>query len=449
MTAFGITCYVVTEAKHSAEVYKNTETLSFEDFVQGLMRTNGNKDSVIQTMYSKLPTNKDGFPNPTGTSLGVLAQRMHIHQLYPGPNLLALQQQVLCWIDLHVTAQSFRESIHPTKHTGPDYIQVPLYKWCSDQLVHLGQHVYFGDLLNEIDPTLPDAFFVFDELIWKMLYQYPGFLSHDMSVPRARIIASLESYLRVPQGQRSDSAAWLINAMEDEMRAVGIVDNHELAVLMFHLYFAINTNTRKTAFWFLTYLLNDPALMEVVRSETAPAFDGHKVVDPWYLQDAEKCPKVSAIWHETLRMAGWAASVRLVTRDTVIGGKLLRRGNRVLVPHRLLHFDETVFGGATTEFRPERWLSQNGSDLSKDRDLTKSPSWRPFGGGKTICSGRFLAKFTVTTFVATLLRRFDVEKVQRHSKFPRADEGRPVLGIMSIKEEDEFEVRLLPKVVLT
>ncbi|KAK8124368.1 cytochrome P450 oxidoreductase [Apiospora kogelbergensis] len=436
-TTLGKTFYVVTNAKDSAEVYRNTETLSFENFVQGLMKTNGNTDRAIQVMYDALPRNKRGFPNPQGESLGVLAQKMHIHQLHPGhDNLADLQKQVQAWISDNATLRTLQKTCNYATSKTPTSIELPVYHWCSDYFVRLGQHVYFGQVLDTISPTLPDDFFAFDELIWKMLYQYPSILSHDMSQPRARIIASLKQYFQVPPSQRRNGAAWLINAMEDEMRALGI-DDDDLAVLVFHLYFAINTNTRKTVFWVIAYLLHNPTLVEAYRRETAPAFRGHDLVDPHYIQDATMCPQVDAIWHETLRLSGWSASVRLVTQDTVIGGKRLRAGNRVMVPHRLLHFDEAVFGEDAHEFRPGRWLDKGAS-------LTRSPSWRPFGAGKTMCSGRFLARFSVTTFVATLLRRFDVELVG-NPRFPRADEGRPVLGIMSVKETDDFTMRLTPR----
>jgi cytochrome P450 len=168
---------------------------------------------------------------------------------------------------------------------------------------------------------------------------------------------------------------------------------------------------------------------------------------------------VDAVWHETLRMSGWAASVRLVTADTVIGGKHMRKGNRVMVPHRLLHFDARVFGERPHEFRPERWMMKKAAadDEEDDEDggddvampssgittngLARSPYWRPFGGGKTMCSGRFLARFSVTTFVATLLRRFDVQLVG-NPPFPMPDEGRPVLGTMSVKEGFDFKVKI-------
>lgn len=200
---------------------------------------------------------------------------------------------------------------------------------------------------------------------------------------------------------------------------------------------SINTNARKTVFWVLSYLIHNPGLMAAYRNETKEAFDGDALVDPFYIQDPRNCPTVDAVWHETLRIAGWSASVRLITADTVVGNKVMPRGQRVLVPHRLQHFDEAVFGADTHAFRPERWMSADG----EKKDLARSPSWHPFGAGKTLCSGRFLARFSVTTFVATLLRRFDVEAVG-DPPFPEGDAGRPVLGIISIKEGQDFNVRL-------
>lgn len=241
MTAFGVTFYVVTQTKQSAEVYKNKDTLSFENFVQTLMRNNGNEEDVIQLMYSSLPADKlQGFPNPYGESLGVLAQKMHAHQLHPGNQLALLQDQVTQRMDYLLRFDTLLGTCSPyatTSSRSLQNIEFPLYKWCSDYFIRLGQHVYFGETLDQIDPALPEVFLEFDELIFKMLYQYPSFLSHDMSKPRGRVIASLKKYFQVPQSERRNGAAWLITAMEDEMRALG-VDDDNLAVVIFHLYLA-------------------------------------------------------------------------------------------------------------------------------------------------------------------------------------------------------------------
>ncbi|KAK7959419.1 uncharacterized protein PG986_004273 [Apiospora aurea] len=440
LTAFGMTFFVVTQAKHCAEVYKNTATLSFEGFVQGLMRINGNSKQAIDVMYADLPSDKPGFANPSGESLGVLAQNMHIHQLHPnGNNLIHLQRKVQIWIDGNLNLGYLLKASTCTTTQSAAHLEVPLYQWVSGLFVQLGQEVYFGQTLGRVAPGATRAFLVFDELIWKVLYHYPSFLSRDMAAGRAEVVDGLCKYLRTPKEEWSD-ATWLISAMEDEMRALG-VGVEDMAIIIFHLYISINTNARKSVFWVLTYLIYNPSLLAAYREETDKAFDGDSLVDPFYIQDPQHCPLVDAVWHETLRIAGWSASIRLITQDTVVGGKRMPKGHRVIVPHRLQHFDEAVFGADTHAFRPERWLkTENGGR----KDLTKSPSWHPFGAGRTLCSGRFLARYSVTTFVATLLRRFNIEAVGNPA-FPQGDEGRPVLGIISIKEGQDFNVRLTPR----
>lgn len=76
--------------------------------------------------------------------------------------------------------------------------------------------------------------------------------------------------------------------------------------------------------------------------------------------------------------------------------------------------------------------------------LTRSPSWRPFGGGKTLCTGRHAAKHATLIFIATLLRRFDVEKVGAVG-LPEVDLGRPVLGISAVKEGQDYKVKIRPR----
>ena len=68
-----------------------------------------------------------------------------------------------------------------------------------------------------------------------------------------------------------------------------------------------------------------------MREETRPALSNGPA-DLEYLKN--NCPKLNAIWMETLRMATSAASFRFLTEDTMVGNKMLRKGNRVLVPSR-------------------------------------------------------------------------------------------------------------------
>lgn len=179
-------------------------------------------------------------------------------------------------------------------------------------------------------------------------------------------------------------------------------------------------------------MLFEPELIQIVREETKGAFaDDESIPDIKFLEN--NCPRMNGIWDESMRLSAYSSSVRYITQDTTIGGKILRRGGRLVIPNRQLHFDERMFGEKVNEFNSNRFMEN-------DR-LLRSGSWRPFGGGSTICPGRFIAKQAVLSFIAMLLKRFDVEMTEPQN-FPRFDEGVPGLGIMSPKGGDDLNVTL-------
>jgi cytochrome P450 len=181
-------------------------------------------------------------------------------------------------------------------------------------------------------------------------------------------------------------------------------------------------------------MLFNPELLERVREETKGSFPDGNRPDMKYLE--ENCPQLNGIWNETLRLASYSSSVCYASQDTHIGDKIIRKGNRVMIPNRQLHFNEQTFGKNVHNFDPERFVNNEG--------ILKNSSWRPFGGGATICPGRFKAKQAVLCYVAMVLQRFDIE-VAGPRRFPTMEEGNPVLGIMSNKDGDDILVRLTPR----
>ncbi|KAL4786384.1 cytochrome P450 oxidoreductase [Aspergillus varians] len=434
--------YVITKPQDVAEAYRNTTTLSFNEFVQAIMRGCGCSEPCVQAMYADLPKEKAGFPNPHGKPLGTLARQMHINQLYPGDNLDFLEKQFLHWIEPRMNMDGLRECPYATAHAenndGKDHVVLPLLQWCSDFFARAGQRAYFGPELEKLDDSLPRTFIAFDELSWQILYQYPDFLAGKMKSSRDAIQRVLKQYFRIPQEKRHGDA-WFTKAMEDEMRALGIGED-DIATMLVTIYWGINTNTRKAAFWLLTYILHhNPDYLNLIRSETLAAFPSGPFTAPQDINLThlhENCPTLDAMWNETIRLSAYSASVRFLTSDTTIGNKTLRKGNRLMVPYRQLHFDESIFGTEfpVTEFVPERFMSKTG------RHLTRSDNWRPFGGGSTMCPGRHVAKRFVMLFVAMLVQRFDIESLSK--RIPVADEGKPVLGLMSVVDGEDLLVRV-------
>ena len=420
------------------------------------MKCNGLSPAGIKAAFSPLARDKPGFPNPHGEPLMALVRRMHQHQLYPGDNLKDIEARFLAWFDRNLQLPVLqRDCVDYAVLKNSASVNVPLLPWCSEFFTRAGEVAYFGDTMGQIDPKLAETFLEFDELSWQILYQYPAVLTRTLNKNRHRLLSAFKEYIQIPKSQRR-SQAWFMAAFEDELRSLDVNDA-DIATMLLTKYwvlvitsptllricdltiltstYSVSTNTRKALFWLLTYLLYNPQHIDAIRAETSSAFQGDTLVDPRYLQ--EQCPHLDAVWYETLRMASNSASVRPVQKDTVIGGKTLRKGSRILVPYRLLHFDERVFGAEIDAFKPERFLG-------KAKALTQCSSWRPFGGGKTMCTGRYVAKNTVTAFVSVLVRRFDISLVGNPS-IPEADLGRPVLGIMAPKDAQHLVVTIAPR----
>jgi Cytochrome P450 len=431
ITALGSKFYVVTAAQDVAEAYRNTTTLSFDQFVMALMRVCGSSEACVEAMFRPLPRDKEGFPNPHGKALARLSREIHIHQLFPGEGLDVLDARFAAFFKTNLRLEEMATCL-PAKYatTSNDReVVLPLMIYCSDIFIRGGQTAYFGDGLARVDPNLTWSFLEFDELSWQVLYQYPKILSRRMNAARKRMITSLNIYFSSPASSRPDDIEF-VRRMEDEMRDLGI-GNHDIATMMLTMYWGINTNTRKAAFWMIAYILHTDGLLEAIREETKSAFaaEGDKI-DVHYL--SQQCPILDGVWNETIRMSAYSASVRYVTEDTLVGNKILRQGHRVMVPYRQLHFNAEVFGEEINRFKADRFV--------KDGSLIRKSTWRPFGGGQTMCPGRFVAKNAVVTFMALLFRRFDLELAYKQP-FPRAEMGNPVLGIMANKRGDDLMVR--------
>ncbi|KAF2968911.1 hypothetical protein GQX73_g4658 [Xylaria multiplex] len=180
------------------------------------------------------------------------------------------------------------------------------------------------------------------------------------------------------------------------MRDVGCSEEDMARVFMLH-FWVILGNIYKVAFWALAYLSYDSSLLEVIQDETKAAVKNGQI-DESYL--AEKCPLLESLISEVLRLIVATALVRDIVAPTHVGGKTLQPGNKVLISYRQLHTDNSVWGTDPLALRPTRF-----ADTPK---LYSSKSYRPFGGGNTLCPGRFLAKRALGYAIVAMLTRFDI-----------------------------------------
>ncbi|KAK4199867.1 putative cytochrome P450 E-class, group IV [Triangularia verruculosa] len=441
LQAAGTSLHVISHPKHMAEVFKNTQNFSFQGFVLDILKATGISPGAIAKTYDLDPaivdSKVDHFNYPKKDKhFEHLNRQLHLTQLSPSSqndNLASLDQSILSWLQDHLTIQNLQQY-----SLAQDSLEVNLYSFINNVFIQAGEHAYFGPALSKLHPNVAKNFQIYDELYWKDLYQLPPFLAPALTSIKEKLITQFKDYFSLPREERTaQNPSWFTPNLELTLDALG-VEPRDKAVFFLMLYFAANSNTPKLLFWLLAHLLSSPpSYLSQIRSETSPAFTNQNLTDTTYILKPGNCPTLERFYLEVLRFRSNSISARRVTTDTVLpapGSFVLRKGAKVMIPWRVFHFDETVFGEDAKVFNPERW---------EHLPASARGSVRPFGGGKSICPGRYLAEREVKKAVALLVRRFDFEVLAEGDGWmPVGDDSRPGVGMMAVEKGGDSRVRI-------
>ena len=414
---------ILTSIRDVATVWKDTQALTFDPFVRQLMTLLGMSKQVQGILYQHEPENivKD---EKKAESLLVADNPFHkafyhlqmdwVKQQLSGTMLTDMGENFLGCIDKSLHVENFSPSF--VESTVPGGKIVSLKKWVRYSLVHSAATAFFGSKMKAVDPQFVFYYFAFEEAAWKMLYQYPKPLARDLYGAAESILSAMSRFYDIPQSQRPDTV-WMFRTIETEMRALGLT-SRDIAIMTFMLFWGSNNNAHIVCTWVFSHIILSPTLTAAIKTETAPAIHQDGSLDFDYL--ANKCPHLDAIWHEVLRVYTSSSLVRVALRPTTVDGLTIHEGDQVMSPFRQFHLNRELFGSDAQTFNPDRFL--------KDKDLSKSRSYNPFGGGATYCPGRFLAKQEVFVFVAVALNRFELDVVGE--KMPTVNEREPCLAAM-------------------
>jgi cytochrome P450 len=123
----------------------------------------------------------------------------------------------------------------------------------------------------------------------------------------------------------------------------------------------------------------------------------------------------------------------------------------VMIPLQTAQNDRKTYGEPVDKFVPDRFLkdfitmdSNNSLDIhgtSVGKTVPSIQSMNPFGGGVTLCPGRHLAVNETMIFIATALRRFDIQLVEGQ-KEAKPLTSYPVSGVYPPDRDVSIRVRL-------
>ena len=433
LTVVGEELYIVTSSEDVSAVYRNTKALDFDPFIHNVAMAFGATRANANKMFEEAGGQSRSFIEKSHDNYKL--------QLHPGPKLEDLQASLLNRIDSHLNFSNISSRI-TRPSPNPQTILVSLFDWTSEVLLDAATRAFFGDtLLDTIQPDLLESFFLFDDESWKLNYQYPRIAAQKMYSAKDKAIVAFECYFSLPRQERP-GAAWIIMTLEDDMRALGM-NTQQLSSMIFMVYWVVNANAYKLAFWITTHLLHDHSLLTEVRKEIAPCFsvssDNPHLSKLTSLSSLfESTPILSSVYNEGLRMYNAPMGARTVTAPCTLPSApaiILQPGKKLLMPYRQLHFDPNMWGPDIDHFEPKRFLGPSGEKLR-----SANPNFRPFGGGSTYCPGRFLAWREIALFVACLVTRFDIKLVDKDADMPVLDERKPTGGMMGPVKGDQGEV---------
>ncbi|KAF2759738.1 cytochrome P450 [Pseudovirgaria hyperparasitica] len=422
LTVGGQKLYFVSSPDDTVALYRNSATLSVDKVVYDVTNIFGVSKASCDKFY-EAPESRDAdlaaqaidMNNADLKPLAHLNMIFWKEQLVPGPRY----NEMLAKVSASISSQVHKLSGRYTRSTEKDGSKiVSLLELTREVLIDAVLRAFFGDSLMELNPNVIDDSMQFDKESWKLWYKVAG--ARSMLQAKQRLLETTQTWLSLPE-ERREGACDLVKRLIVTERAVHFPEK-DIAEMMSIVIFATNTNTYKAAFWALAHLVEDPQLLQRLRSGEVAA--AAKLDESEYLQFlADSCPLLTSLFAESLRVY------------TNSHSKMIPVNARVMVPYRQMHMHDVVWGDSQV-FDAERF--------ERNPKMLSSTSLRPFGGGHTYCPGRFLAKAEVLILITRLLSLYDIEKIDDKG-FPQADLGTPVAGLMGPLDGEDVLLKLTPR----
>lgn len=213
------------------------------------------------------------------------------------------------------------------------------------------------------------------------------------------------------------------------------------------LLWASQANTVAAAFWTLYHLLRHETARNAVRDEVRSVVG--EVGDP---REAEPLSRdalrrlvlLDSATSEAMRLSICPMNGRLVTEDfelPLATGEVLplTKGEEILLYPRNTHFDPEIYEDPTS-FRFDRFVDERGRARQfEKRGKRLTMPFLAFGGGMSMCPGRFFARNEIKVLVASMLAWLDTELLPTAE--PPLDFSRVGLGILPPKHDVVVRVR--------
>ncbi|KAL5983278.1 hypothetical protein ACLOJK_017362 [Asimina triloba] len=291
----------------------------------------------------------------------------------------------------------------------------------------------FGKDPETLSPGLPDNRFAaaFDSATESTLQRfiYPEFLWKLKKLLGLGSEATLRSSIAVVDSYMTDAVNARKEAPSDDLLSRFLKkkdsngEHYSSTVLQrIALNFVLaGRDTSSVALsWFFYLIIKHPRIEAKILSEIAAVLEqsrgadrGKWVEEPLTFEELEKLVYLKSALAETLRLYPSVPedSKYAVSDDVLPDGTFVPAGSSVTYSIYSVGRMKAIWGEDCREFRPERWLSEDGGRFEAPKDGYK---FMAFNAGPRTCLGKDLAYLQMKTIASSILLRHGLELAAGH-----------------------------------
>ncbi|KAF4775274.1 hypothetical protein HER10_EVM0008585 [Colletotrichum scovillei] len=424
------TVYLVAGSHNVQKLFRNSSnnTLSSDKFIVMVNgRVQGMTDEDVAVMYNdrsgRLKTPAAGTESmPENQRFWVGLHHVFNEHLFRAEATARLAESFITF---------FGEKLD--QQPRDEWKTLQLFKYLKKDMAEAATISLAGRKLIEDHPEFVDTFWEFDTIAMQLMYGLPTWINPRPKQIQRKTLAMMSDFLtdawakfdwNGPDAdadwepifgsrlQREHSKFWEKKRFSLQSRAgmyIGSITG-------------INSNSVPQTAWAVMEVVKDRSLFQAVRQEV----DSVSIIDPktgkptFDVGELVTLPLLQSIYVETLRMHVSINITREVMEPMELDGYHLSKGSLVQAPTQIGHREESVWGvegHPASEFWAERhikYVEKEDEDGKlqrvKEFAVAGRPSdFFPYGGGVSMCPGRFFAKQEIMLAVAMIASRFDIE----------------------------------------
>lgn len=227
ITVAGNKYYVITDPQHAAIFYRNTTTLSWDDFLNQALLAFGVNPANLKAVWAK-PDH--AWPeNPSSKSLIPLTEELSKKQYSSGGKLDLLVEKLISDLVHYCAWSQVSDRLNLNRQTRSG--RISLMKFCGQTLIDVTQMTLFDPVLFDIDSRMTNDMMTFTDDLWKLMAPSSFVDNRTVKKIQERYVQSFLAYLRLPKSSRSQES-WLVSSVIDQHKAFNMPETDSAAMLV-------------------------------------------------------------------------------------------------------------------------------------------------------------------------------------------------------------------------